>query len=383
MTVTRWDVFCKVVDNYGDAGVGWRLARQLASEHAIDVTLWLDEVAVLARIAPGVDPRSAEQRVAGVTLRRWVEPFPPVAPADVVVEAFGCGLPDAYLAAMSRKAPPPAWFVLEYLSAEGWVDGAHGLPSPHPRLPLPRRFWFPGFTPGTGGVLRERGLLDARDAFRRDVPATVAFWTALGIPPPASDEVRVSLFCYPNAALPALLDAWADGDVPVVCVVPEGVAAGALDRWTGGNVPHRGHPYARGRLALHAIPFVAQDAYDRLLWACGVNFVRGEDSFVRAQWAARPFAWHLYPQAEGAHCGKLDAFLDGYAPGLAPTAQAALRGFWKAWNAAPGAPAIGPAWVDFLAGRPQLEAHAEAWAARLASTPGLTAGLVKAVAGRV
>jgi uncharacterized repeat protein (TIGR03837 family) len=373
---SRWDLFCKVVDNYGDAGVAWRLARQLAAEHALDVTLWLDDLATLSRIVPEVDRDRDPQRAAGVTIRRWAEPFPPAEAAGVVVEAFGCGLPAAYVAAMARRSPAPAWIILEYLSAEAWIEGAHGLASPHPQLALPRSFWFPGFTPASGGLPRERGLLDARDALRRDAAARQAFWSSLGVPPVADDEIRISLFCYPNAALPALLDAWADGDARVTCIVPEGVAAGALDAWTGGNLPHPGAPCMRGRLAIHAIPFVPQDDYDRLLWLCAVNFVRGEDSFVRAQWAARAFAWHIYPQAEGAHWRKLDAFLDLYAAGLDPAPAAALRRFWRAWNSAPDAPTIGPAWLDFAAARPHLETHADSWAARLASLPDVAAGLV-------
>jgi len=379
----RWDIFCKVVDNYGDAGVGWRLARQLAAEHALDVTLWLDELAALARIAPAIDPACGAQKVAGVTVRRWEEPFAAAAPADVVVEAFGCGLPEGYVAAMARRAAAPAWFILEYLSAEPWVDGAHALPSPHPRLPLPRRFWFPGFTPKTGGLLRERGLFAARDALRGDAAAQRALWSSLRIPPVAPGELRVSLFCYPNPALPALLDAWADGDRPVSCVVPEGVAVGAVDAWTGGSVPHPGSPCVRGRLSLHAIPFLAQDDYDRLLWLCAVNLVRGEDSFVRAQWAARTFAWHAYPQADGAHWRKLEAFLDRYAAGLGAAPAVALRGFWRTWNGAPEAGPVGPAWLDFAAAHPHLERHGEAWAAGLASLPDLADGLVKAAYSRV
>jgi uncharacterized repeat protein (TIGR03837 family) len=162
--------------------------------------------------------------------------------------------------------------------------------------------------------------------------------------------------------------------------VPEGVAAGALDAWTGGSLPHPGHPFRRGRLTLHAIPFAAQDDYDRLLWLSTVNFVRGEDSFVRAQWAVRPFAWHVYPQADGAHWGKLDAFIDRYSLDLAPEPAAALRRFWCAWNGAPEAGPIDTAWTDFLAERAPLEAHADAWAARLNSMPDLTAGLVEAAA---
>ena len=379
----RWDIFARIVDNFGDAGVCWRLARQLVAEHAQQVTLWQDDLGALARIAPGIDPARDLQQAAGVTVRRWTEPFADAPPADVVIEAFGCGLPERYVAAMARAATAPAWFILEYLSAETWVESTHGLPSPHPRLPLPRRFWFPGFTAGTGGLLRERGLFAARDAFRRDEAAQQALWSSLGVPPAAPDEIRVTLFCYPNPGLPALLDAWADGCAPVVCLVPEGVATGALDAWTGGNVPHPRHPFRRGRLSVHAIPFVAQDDYDRLLWLSTVNFVRGEDSFVRAQWAARPFVWHIYPQDDGAHWRKLDAFVDRYGASLDPEPALALRQFWRAWNAAPGAGPVAAAWLEFAAARSHLEAHADAWADKLAKLPDLATGLVKGAAIQV
>jgi uncharacterized repeat protein (TIGR03837 family) len=166
--------------------------------------------------------------------------------------------------------------------------------------------------------------------------------------------------------------------------VPEGVAAGALDVWTHGALPHpRGAPYARGRLTLAAVPFVAQDTYDRLLWACDVNFVRGEDSFVRAQWAARPFVWHIYPQAEGAPRAKLGAFLDRYVAGLDPAAAPAVRRFWQAWNGDDDAGPIGAAWLEFAAVRPQLGAHGAAWAGGLTRLPELADGLAEAARNRL
>jgi uncharacterized repeat protein (TIGR03837 family) len=381
--VARWDIFCRIVDNYGDAGVCWRLARQLVNEHALDVTLWQDDVAPLERIAPGVDRKLPVQRAMGVTIRRWNEPFADTEVADVIVEAFGCGLPERYVAAMVQRSVAPLWFVLEYLSAESWVDRSHGLASPHPRLPLARRFWFPGFTPRTGGLLRERGLLAARDRFVDDGAAQHAFWACLDVPPIADNEIRASLFCYANPALPALFETWARSDAPVTCIVPDGVAATELDTWTQGNVPRPGAPFTRGALTLHAIPFVAQDDYDRLLWACDVNLVRGEDSFVRAQWAARPFAWHVYPQAENAHLRKLEAFLDAYARALDAAPAAGMRDFWRAWNAQPDAPAIGDAWRAFAAAGSKLGRHALAWSAELARLPDLTSGLVEAAIGGV
>ena len=151
-TLPRWDVFCRVVDHFGDAGVCWRLARLLAHEHPIDVTLWIDRIATLARIVDGVDPTgSMDQVVDRVRIRvlgDGDDAAHGAAPADVVVEGFGCGLPGRYLDAMERAQP--VWINLEYLSADPWVDGAHGLPSPQPSRPLTRGFFFPGFTAATG-----------------------------------------------------------------------------------------------------------------------------------------------------------------------------------------------------------------------------------------
>ena len=357
----RWDVFCRVVDNYGDAGVCWRLARQLAAEHALDVTLWIDRLATLAQIAPSIDAAQRTQRVDDVVVRRLDDEAPAL--PDVVVEGFGCGLPERYLDAMAKAVAPPLWFNLEYLSAEPWVDTAHGLASPLPRLPLTHYFWFPGFTPKTGGLIREAGLFAARDA-----------WQAR----PADDAsaLRVLLFCYPNRALPALFDAWAESDEPIVCTIPEGTATAALDAWLHGAVPRAGQSITHGRLTLDVVPLTTQDGFDRMLWSAQINFVRGEDSFVRAQWAARPFVWQPYPQAEDAHRLKLDAFVARYRQGLARAAQAPLRAFWQSFNGEDPA-ATAAAWPAFRAAIPIVEAHARAWADMLSTHPDLASGMVE------
>ena len=151
----QWHVFCRVVDNYGDAGVSWRLARQLVAEHGVAVTLWIDRLATLARLDPGVDTTAKAQTLHGVFVRPLADDAITTPLPDVVVEAFGCGLPGSYLDAMAHAPAPPLWINLEYLSAEPWVDTVHGLASPQPQLPLARYFWFPGFTRRTGGLIRE------------------------------------------------------------------------------------------------------------------------------------------------------------------------------------------------------------------------------------
>lgn len=365
MKGTRWDVFCRVVDNYGDAGVCWRLARQLVAAHAIEVTLWIDRLATLARFEPAIDPGALVQSVAGVVVRPLRDDAPADELPDVVVEGFGCGLPATYVEAMARAPVAPLWINLEYLSAEPWVDTVHGLESPQPRNALTRHFWFPGFTPHTGGLIREAGLFAARDA-------AIAQHTG----PEADHALRVTLFCYPNRALPALFDAWSEADEPLSCAIPEGVATAALDAWLHGDVPHAGQSVSRGRLRLDVLPFVTQDGFDRLLWRSNLNFVRGEDSFVRAQWAARAFVWQPYPQDDNAHLLKQDAFLARYAVALPAEASAPLLAFWRAFSDENGVGAAA-AWPAFRSVIDLIEAHGRRWAGELAALPEMTAGLVE------
>ena len=359
-----WDIFCTVVDNYGDVGVSWRLARQLAAEHGARVRLWLDDLAPLARLCPGVAPRLDAQRHLGVEIRWWREPFAPVEPADIVVEAFACNPPAAYVAAMAARQPKPAWINLEYLSAENWVLGCHGLPSPHPSLPLVKHFFFPGFVAGTGGLLGERELAQARTRFQGSADEQAQFWREIGVAAPAPGEFQVSLFCYPHEGIVGLLRAWAAAPAPLRCLVPEGTASQALQGFFGSASLAAGTVLRSGNLNVCVFPFLDQDRYDRLLWACDFNLVRGEDSFVRAQWAARPMLWQIYPQQEDAHWPKLQAFLDLYCRGMHAPAAASLRGMWEAWNRADAAGAES-AWTDWSSHLPELQRHARRWAEQL------------------
>lgn len=370
----KWDIFCAVVDNYGDIGVCWRLARQLAAEHDLEVRLWVDDLASLQKICPEIDPDLSVQRARGVDVRRWDVPFPDTNPADVVIEAFGCEIPAGYVAAMAAMVCKPVWVNLEYLSAESWVDGCHGLPSPHPRLPLTKHFFFPGFSPASGGLLAERGVLLRRQNFQRDPEQLSQFWHSIGLSSPDSGECRVSLFGYENLALPGLLAAWEDSASPVTCLVPEGRMVEGVAAYFGRRELACGELLRRGNLTVCMLPFLEQQYYDYLLWACDCNFVRGEDSFVRGQWAARPFIWHIYPQGEDAHWGKLHAFLDRYCATLPDDAATALRALWEAWNRGDAA---GEAWADFWQWREVLNHHAQHWAEAQMMHGDLAANLVQ------
>jgi len=366
-------IFCRVVDNYGDIGICWRLARQLQAEHNVAVTLWVDDLASFQRICPEVAVDAGVQAVAGVTVRHWRDQdgvFAPQDIADIVIEFFACDIPPGYIAAMAQCTPRPVWLNLEGLTAEEWVEGCHQLPSMHPQLPLTKHFFFPGFTSRTGGLLREGALLDAARAFQADLPAQATFLASLGVAPGEMAAVKVSLFCYPQAPVADLFTAWRDDSEPVLCLVPEGVATDAVAAFLGGPAV-AGAVHTQGALTVRVLPFIPQPDYDKLLWACDLNLVRGEDSFVRAQWAGRPFIWHIYHQDENLHHVKLRAFLDRYA-------SPAVTAFSLAWNgvdsgAAPDWPAL---WQALHRDTVAIEARAMAWQQQMVELGDLAANLL-------
>lgn len=368
-----WDIFCSVVDNYGDIGVTWRLARQLAAEHGLAVRLWVDDLGAFVRLCPQAEVQAPRQTQQSVEICLWPADWQEVVePADVVIEAFACELPAAYIAAMAGREQKVLWLNLEYLSAEDWVEGCHGLPSMQSNG-LSKFFFFPGFTPGSGGLLRERGLLAQRRAFQADERARDEFLRDLGVEPLAG-ALLISLFAYENAALGSWLEVLAAGPQRIQLLVPEGRILSSLQGWLGSPALQVGDACQRGQLHIQVLPFISQDQYDRLLWSCDFNAVRGEDSFIRAQWAGRPLLWHIYEQADGAHLEKLNAFLALYKEGLSAEAQVALTRLWDAWNSNG---LMGECWTQLLKNWLEQVEHAEQWCLERASQADLAEALVQ------
>jgi uncharacterized repeat protein (TIGR03837 family) len=344
----KWDLFCRVVDNFGDLGVCWRLAADLAARGE-RVRLWIDDATALAWMAP--------EGAGGVEVRPWPQGNVDVEPGEVVVETFGCDPPPAFVARMAARRPAPVWINLEYLSAEPYVERSHGLPSPQPGGPgkgLLKWFYYPGFTARTGGLIREPGLMQRKQAF------DPAAWLASRHIVRRSGERVVSLFCYENPALPALLDALAD--TPTLLLATVGHASRQV-------VAALGAPMLRGALRAVTLPCLTQLDFDHLLWSADLNVVRGEDSFVRAQWAGLPFLWHAYPQHDGAHQAKLGAFLDRHLEGASGDWAQRCRALWLRWNGAAGALQLPP--LD------PWRAHCQAWCDKLAAHQDLGTQLLR------
>jgi uncharacterized repeat protein (TIGR03837 family) len=319
----RWDIFCRVIDNFGDIGVCWRLACHLA-QRGQTVRLWVDDASALTWMAP--------QGALGVEVRAWTSPLDMtgITPGDVMLEAFGCEIDPEFIALYAidirARCQKSIWINLEYLSAEGFSARCHGLPSPvmyGPGKGLTKHFFYPGFTKDTGGLLREPDLLERHVQFDRR-----AWLAGLGVN--WHGERLVSLFCYEPAGLGDLLNALANDALPTCLLVTSGRASAAVR--TEILSKNRLHPLwnMRNTLSIFYLPQLTQTDFDHLLWACDLNFVRGEDSLVRALWAGKPFVWQIYPQDDGAHGPKLDAFLNWL---QAPPSLRRAHDIWNGLNA--------------------------------------------------
>lgn len=380
-------ILCRVVDNFGDAGVCWRFARQLAREHGWRVRLTIDRPELLERLGarpdrdagPGsihVERWSDEATAAPpttsgarTTRRRDTEspgqPDDVVRKPDVLVSAFGADPPPALRTSLAGAPRRPLWVHLEYLSAEDWVATHHGLRSTKPHDGAVEHFYYPGYDERTGGLLREADLFARRDAFAGS-DAQREWLAHRGISIEAGERLA-TLFCYLQAPVQPWFAAIAAGPTRWRLLVPEGVADAALVAHFGVS-PAAGQILRQGPLTVQRVPFLSQDDYDRLLWSADLNVVRGEDSWVRAQWAARPFLWQPYPQEGDAHLVKLRAFLDRMHAGREPAAA------MLAWSGVGDWPR---AWRSFDARLDELRDGYARWTARLGAQDDLCTRFVE------
>ncbi len=318
-----WDIFCKVIDNYGDIGVCWRLARQLHVEHDLQIRLWIDDLSAAQAIIPNLNISENHQVCDEISISKWDEKIDFSQAAEVVIETFACGLPPTYLAAMVQQKTK--WVNLEYLSAEPWVENFHAKPSPQSFLKtangLTRYFYFPGFTEATGGLIREREIAaqlqnHANSSFPRK-RESILDGNSRGIPAFAGmtenevseNALKISLFCYPNAPIHDLFTALQANIHAVAVYVPASSILPQIADFFGVETNDAGDYFSRDNLHVHILPFLSQADYDALLRDCDLNFVRGEDSWLRAICAGKPFIWQPYVQEENTHLKKLEAFL--------------------------------------------------------------------------
>ena len=294
-------LFCTVIDNFGDIGVSWRLAAQLQRELGWQVHLWLDDEHALRALCPQLSTLPCTEQ--NIHLHHWqagkhANDLQHTPAPQIVIETFACDLPPSVLQTIRQQQA--LWLNWEYLSAEDWAEAMHTKPSPQADGYV-KYFWLMGFSERSGGLLREQhyAQLSQLSGLRQHC----------SLPPKQHPEWL--LFGYHSPIWATWLTMWQQHQQPITLLLAGDPIIHSLQQ--AGSIPtnalqHAGDVYQLDCVRLIKLPFVPQQQFDALLHLADGAIIRGEDSFVRAQFAAKPFFWHIYPQDEHAHLDKLHAF---------------------------------------------------------------------------
>jgi len=340
---------CEVLDNFGDAGITWRLACLLADEWHARITIAIDQPALLQLW----HQKRRDRQPCDIKVTKLQDARTTDQPPDLLIAMLGSTVPPAIRAQI--LAHRVSWVRYEYLTAEPWIDEFHGRSSVKPDDGATEWFYYPGYTSLSGGLLREKNLLAQLRRFTSADPAASgnrsAWMQANKLDSPA-DHFRVCLFGYAEPSTHHLLESLLALPRPISIFIAQSLAGGlALDT-------------SDPRLRVHQ--WLDQPDFDCLLASCDLSIVRGEDSWLRAQWTGQPMFWQPYRQADAGHLNKLAAFLDRLLAGAEPGAARAIRQAMMCLNDGSDGrdwPNALPAWFDHLS---QIRQIHRAWRDELA-----------------
>ncbi|WP_037587787.1 elongation factor P maturation arginine rhamnosyltransferase EarP [Stenoxybacter acetivorans] len=334
MLPSAW-LFARIIDNYGDIGVTWRLARQLRDELDADVHLWTDNWSATRALIPALPAQETETQLNRITIHPWHNNETVAAqcrhlpPPRWLIEMFGCDVPESILTII--KQHQSLWLNWEYLTAESWAENLHTLPSLQSNG-IAKYFWFMGFSDKSGGLLRESNYAQQKAVFLNNPAKRQAFHRRYRLPENHQGQLWL-IFAYETPVWVHWFHTWLHIGKPMTLWLAGDTFPRSLRQ--AGILPNHaltqdGDSWQCGSLTLTRIPFVPQTDFDKLLWLADAAVVRGEDSFVRAQWAEIPFFWHIYPQADNAHWAKLHAFWQKAMPITIQTVQTAFQAAFAA-----------------------------------------------------
>lgn len=319
-------ILCKVVDNYGDIGVAYRLAKALSSINpSMRITLVCSNLKSFSLMASGIDPSKKTQsyiyKGTEWTIIDWNEsedfkykalPFP------VILECFQCGRPDWLEQMLFAPNPGQIFHILnvEYLTAEPYADDFHLLKSYTRSANVKKVFFMPGFTTKTGGLILNR---------------------------PEKPSSRISAICSEKADFNILFFAYKRDCAPIIKAIArfqkeKRRANGSFETCVFIAAGQSAEPFMdaykkAGRpFKIAELPFLQQEEWDFLLTQMDFNFVRGEDSLSRAALSGIPHIWNAYIQDDDYQLVKVDALLERMKPFFTEDDYKLIKAAWEQYN---------------------------------------------------
>lgn len=287
MEIDSIDIFCQVIDNYGDVGVAYRLAREFK------------------RVYPNKKLRFVINQIEELNLIRKSENIEVILykdiskienSADLIIESFGCEIPKEYMDKALKKSK--LIINLEYFSAEKWVDDFH-LQESFLGGNLKKYFFIPGLSEKSGGILLDNEFLERK----KKVEANKEYYLEKFEIKEKYDLIG-SVFSYEKNFDSLIEELKKLNKKVILLILSEKTQKNFIKYFDNGN--------NYDKIKFVKLPFFTYDKYEELLALCDFNLVRGEDSFVRALLLGKPFLWHIYPQDENTHIKKLESFLEKY-----------------------------------------------------------------------
>ena len=289
MLIDNIDIFCEVIDNYGDVGVAYRLARELKRIYPNkELRFIINQTEELNLIKKNDD----------IIVINYKDVDKIEQPADLVIETFACNIPEIYMDKALKTSK--LMINLEYFSSEDWVDDFH-LQESFLGGNLKKYFFIPGLSEKSGGIILDKEFLDRKNKVQENREYYLKQFNI-----DENYDLIISVFSYEKNF---------DNFLKTLQKLDKKVLLLLLSEKTQKNfIKYFDNNDYYDKIKAVKLPFFTYDKYEKLLALCDINLVRGEDSFVRALLLAKPFLWHIYPQDENAHIIKLESFLEKYCP---------------------------------------------------------------------
>ena len=334
-------ILCRVVDNYGDIGFVYRLARELSSLSSIEKTqlrLIVSDLKSFNAMAlpPGISTSLAVQNYNGWKVIDWNACAEGKCefteqPPKIILECFQCGRPewlDEIL--FSAQTTQTVQIVnVEYLTAEDWADDFHLLKSGTRSALVKKINFMPGFTKKTGGLVLDKNFVSCVHSKTAALECLKKYASKKTVALIEDTNLfRVIAFSYErnfeNEARALSEFAKNSGRKLQVLLAP-GL----------GNVPFKKAAAAFKNISVYDLEYLPQLAWDALLTLADFSFIRGEDSFSRACLSGIPFVWHAYPQEEEFQLVKVDAVLKRMEPFFSAGDMSLVKNVWLSYNRKP------------------------------------------------
>ncbi len=318
MDLTSIDIFCHVIDNFGDAGVVYRFAKEFKKMNPnCNTRVFIDNLETLHSIVPQIDvlPVQHFEEISFIgSSALSSQDVEKLGVADILVEVFACEIPQPVMDAAAFKSK--LIINLEYLSAEDWVEGYHLRESLLNKGTAKKFFFMPGLTTSTGGVIINTTVAKNREKLQTKRLSVLKRLLAKQIgsfPGDQENSLFGTVFSY-ERGFDYFIENLTEIDKNVYLMIfghkSHSSIRASLNR-AGINADNCSYIQYKN---LHIVffPFLSQQSYDSLLCCCDFNLVRGEDSLVRAICAAKPFLWNAYLQDNRYQRVKVDAFLENF-----------------------------------------------------------------------